>query len=69
MLRLEFIFTLNENKYADTFMKSFQGMMKIMLQEHMEFQIVTPRTLKDFNGDLLILSDAKRVSAAEVSLF
>ncbi len=56
------------NYYPDTFIESFQGMMKMMLQGHMEFQIVTPKTLKEFNGDVLILPDVKCVSADEVAL-
>jgi len=56
------------NYYPDTFIESFQGMMKMMLQGHMEFQIVTPKTLKEFNGDVLILPDVKCVSANEVAL-
>jgi len=56
------------NYYPDTFIESFQGMMKMMLQGHMEFQIVTPGTLKEFKGAVLILPDVKFVSADEVAL-
>ena len=56
------------NYYPDTFIESFQGMMKMMLQGHMEFQIVTPGTLKEFKGAVLILPDVKCVSADEVAL-
>jgi hypothetical protein len=56
------------NYYADSFIESFQGMMKMMLQGHMEFQIVTPKTLKEFSGDVLILPDVKCISAEETAL-
>jgi hypothetical protein len=57
------------NYHADDFMASFDGMMKMMLQGHLEFQVVTPRTLKDFKGKLLILPDVKCVSAEEMASF
>ena len=57
------------NYYADSFIESYQGIMEMMLQGHMEFQIVTPRTLKEFKGKILILPDVKCVSAEEASLF
>jgi hypothetical protein len=56
------------NYNADSFIESFQGIMKMMLQGHMEFQVVTPRTLKDFKGRLLILADVKCISAEEIAL-
>lgn len=58
---------VTRNYYADAFIASFQGMMKMMLQGHMEFQIVTPRTLKDFKGDILVLPDVKCVSREEMT--
>lgn len=55
------------NYFADEFIKSYNGIMNLMLQSHSEFQIVTPRTLKKFNGDLLIFPDVKCVSSEEVN--
>ena len=56
------------NYFPDTFIESFHGIMKIMLQGHLEFQIVTPRTLKDFKGKTLILPDVRCISASEEDL-
>ena len=42
-------------------------MMHMLLQAHQEFQIVIPRTLANFTGQVLILPDVKCVSAAEIS--
>ena len=56
------------NYYPDTFIESFQGMMKMMLQAHLEFQVVTPVTLKDFNGEVLMLPDVKCISTDEAEL-
>ena len=55
------------NYFADEFLKSYQGIMYMLLQAHLEFQIVTPRTLNDFNGAILILPDVKCISDAEVA--
>jgi hypothetical protein len=38
-----------------------------MLHSHTEFQIVTPRTLEKFGGEILILPDVKCVSENEVN--
>ena len=36
------------------------------MQSHVEFQVVTPRTLASFNGDALILPDVRCLGAAEL---
>ena len=40
--------------------------MLLLLQSHLEFQIVTPRTLAGFHGDMLILPDARCLSGKEL---
>ena len=35
------------------------------MQKHMEFQVVTPRTLTAFKGDTLVLPDVRILSDAE----
>jgi hypothetical protein len=49
----------------DTFLPSYRGMLLLLLGEHREFQIVTPRTLSDFHGQLLILPDVTELNSAE----
>lgn len=56
----------SRNYFPEQFINSYQGFMYLFLQSHLEFQIVTPRTLSDFNGNLLILPDVKCISKAEV---
>jgi hypothetical protein len=56
------------NYYAKAFMNSYLGMMYLMLQNHLEFEVVTPRTLKDFNGKILVLADVKCISQNEINL-
>jgi hypothetical protein len=57
------------NYFADTFMDSYEGFLYLLLQAHHEFQIVTPRTLNDFDGKIIILPDVKCVSDEEVAFF
>jgi hypothetical protein len=54
------------NYFADEFIQSFRGYMLLLLQSHLEFQIVTPRTLDGFQGDVLILPDARCLSTHEL---
>ena len=38
------------NFYAENFVASYRGILILLMQKHLEFQIVTPRTLADFHG-------------------
>jgi hypothetical protein len=49
------------------FIESFRGMMFLLLQSHLEFQIVTPRDLQSFRGEELILPDVRCLSEAELN--
>jgi len=55
------------NYFANEFIKSYNGIMNLMLQSHTEFEIVTPRTLDKFEGEVLILPDVKCVSEDEIN--
>jgi len=55
------------NYFTREFMESYRGMMALLLQSHLEFQIVTPRTLHTFQGKALILSDVKCLGENEVN--
>ncbi len=57
------------NYFADEFMSAYKGMIYLLLQSHLEFQIVTPRNRQNFAGDILILPDAKCLSNDELSYF
>ncbi len=54
------------NYDPENFVESYQGMMNLMLQGHIEFQVVTPRTLKAFKGEVLILPNVKYISNTEI---
>jgi hypothetical protein len=52
--------------FAKEFIESYRGIMMLLLQSHLEFQIVTPRTFSEFHGDMLILPDARCLGKEEV---
>jgi len=49
------------------FLVSYQGTLVLLLQTHREFQVVTPRTLSKFGGDVLVLPNVSVLSQAEQS--
>jgi hypothetical protein len=53
------------NYFSETFLPSYQGILILLLQKHLEFQVVTPRTLSEFRGSTLILPDVRILEAAE----
>jgi len=53
------------NLGATDFLASYRGILILLMQKHLEFQIVTPRTLKEFGGQTLILPDVRVFSAGE----
>ncbi len=53
------------NYFADDFTPAYLGMMNLLLREHIEFEIVTPRTLITAKCKILILPDVKCVSDIE----
>ncbi len=53
------------NYYADEFIPSYRGILILLMQKHLEFQVVTPRTLAEFQGPTLILPDVRIMSAEE----
>jgi hypothetical protein len=50
---------------ADEFIASYRGILILLMQKHIEFQIVTPRTLADFHGRTLVLPDVKVLGEKE----
>jgi hypothetical protein len=51
--------------YAREFIASYRGILVLLMQQHLEFQIVTPRTLADFHGNTLILPDVRVMNQSE----
>lgn len=53
------------NVYADDFIRSYTGILILLMQSHREFQVVTPRTLDKFHGETLVLPDVRLMSERE----
>jgi hypothetical protein len=53
------------NFHARDFIASYRGILILLMQKHVEFQIVTPRTLADFRGQTLVLPDVRELSLRE----
>ena len=51
--------------YAADFLASYRGILILLMQAHREFQIVTPRTLGAFHGQILILPDVRILNETE----
>ena len=47
------------------FLASYRGVLLLLLQNHLEFQVVTPRTLSDFRGETLVLPDVSILGDSE----
>jgi hypothetical protein len=47
------------------YLPSYRGTVLLLIQTHREFQVVTPRTLGQFHGQVVVLPDVSVVSDAE----
>lgn len=55
------------NLHAKEFLDSYRGILILLMQKHLAFQIVTPRTLADFHGKTLVLPDVRVLGDSEKS--
>ncbi len=53
------------NYFADEWIESYMGIFNLLLQEHIEFEIVTPCTLYTAKSSMLILPDVKCIGEDE----
>src|SRR6185437_408847 len=51
--------------FAGQFLPEFQGWAILLLQQHEEWEVVTPRTLESFPGKTLILPDVRVLDRSE----
>jgi hypothetical protein len=56
------------NYFAKEFIEAYRGVLIALMQSHLEFQIVTPKTLAAFRGDALILPDVRCLNKDELAL-
>ncbi len=55
------------NYYPGEFVASYRGVLLMLLKNHLQFRIVTPRTLEHFDGKVLVLPDVRALSDQEAS--
>jgi hypothetical protein len=55
----------SRNYNAAEFLPSYRGTLLLLLQKHLEFQVVTPRTLADFYGKVLVLPNVSTLTETE----
>lgn len=48
-----------------TFLPSYRGLLVLLIQQHRALQVVTPRTLADFQGEALVLPNVSVLSETE----
>ena len=53
------------NFYSEEFIPSYRGILILLMQKHLEFQIVTPRTLAEFRGRTLVLPGVRALNQSE----
>ena len=51
--------------FAKEFIDSYRAVLILLMQKHLEFQIVTPRTLAEFRGKTLVLPDVRILDDSE----
>ena len=51
--------------YAGDFIRSYTGILILLMQSHREFQVVTPRTLDGFHGETLVLPNLRLMNERE----
>ena len=55
------------NFFASEFIPSYRGILILLMERHLEFQIVTPRTLAGFHGKTLVLPDVRVLDESETT--
>ncbi len=54
--------------FADQTIPSFRGVLHYLLQTHLPFEIVTPRTISRFSGSLLVLPETRCIGKKELTV-
>jgi hypothetical protein len=50
---------------ASEFLPSYRGTLLLLLQNHREFRVLTPRTLEEFRGEIIVLPNVSVLSEQE----
>ena len=57
--------TATRNYFPTKFLPSYQGILILLMQQHLPYAVVTPRTIAQFNGSALILPDVRLLDETE----
>lgn len=55
------------NYFPKEFVNHYRGVLLLLLRNHIQFQIVTPRTVGSFSASTLVLPDVRVLSSKEIS--
>ena len=58
---------ITRNYYPKDFIDAYRGVLLLLLQNHVQFRIVSARTLNDFHGKVLVLPDVRVLSETEAA--
>jgi hypothetical protein len=53
------------NSFSAEFLRSYEGILILLMQKHIPYMVVTPRTLAAFHGSALILPDVRLLDESE----
>jgi hypothetical protein len=53
------------NYFSMNFLRSYQGVLILLIQKHLPYEVVTPRTIAEFRGSALILPDVRLLDHSE----
>ena len=57
------------NRFPEEFVRAYRGVLILLMQKHLDFQIVTARTIDQFKGETLVLPDVRVVDPGEQAAF
>ncbi len=56
------------NYFINDYPKSYYGILHLLLNNHLEYEIITPRRLREFRGNILLLPDTRILNEEEAGL-
>jgi hypothetical protein len=57
------------NRFPDEFVRAYRGVLILLMQKHLDFQVVTARNIDQFRGETLVLPDVRVADPGEQAAF
>ena len=54
------------NRFPEQYVRAYRGTLILLMQKHLAFEVVTPRTLTRFGGKTLVLPDVRVLPSSEL---